>query len=397
MREPGRTSLALRGLAVTTAMAVLATLAVAKGSDWLNSDPSITTVVPAAAGPVREQSPVQYRGVVVGKLTEVRAGTDSARLKLRVDSERIGSIPAGVKVRILPRTLFGDQYVDLSAPEVVGSQRLRPGARVAAKTGGQTVQLYAAMTRMHELLTAMRPAQFQAALSALANALRGRGDDLGRTIDQLHELSGTFDPQETADDLSGLADTGRELADSSPDLFAALDNAVALSKIVVEKRQNIRALLGAGTNLADESNRLLGGNASRAIKLVHATDPIADVLGKNSGQFLELWDSLDRLFDAGNRVFKGGRFKIRAPLSLEDPFPYTAADCPRYPGLDGPNCGQTTGGTVGPVGSPAEESKLRQITGAPGPGPEAAQSEPGSDLLSMLFGPIVRGSEVTIP
>ena len=66
------------------------------------------------------------RGMIVG---EVRGQLRRrrARLELALDPSQVGSIPANVTARILPKTLFGEKYVEL----VIAERRVA-GAGIAA-------------------------------------------------------------------------------------------------------------------------------------------------------------------------------------------------------------------------------------------------------------------------
>ncbi|WP_243788185.1 MCE family protein [Saccharopolyspora gloriosae] len=401
-----RTSLALRGIGGVVVVLAAAAFAVLGGAEAFDSDPAVSAEVPAAAGPVRVNSAVRYRGVVVGELAEVSAGTAGSRLTLRIDPSTMDSIPAGVRLRILPKTLFGDQYVELAGAESAASQGyLQPGAEIAADTDAGTVRIYEAYTRMFELLENLRPAELQVALGTMADVLRGRGAELGETIDTLHDLSGRFDPAETVGELGEVAGLTEQLATAAPDLLATLDDAVVLSRTVVQQRENLTDLLGAGTELAGRSQRFLDENAARAIEVVHVTRPASEVLGGNADRITETLHDLREFTSNASRTFVDDRFQIRAPVTLEDPHPYTPADCPRYPGLDGPNCPQATtyGGAVGSVGTAREKGELERLFTSPieAPAPStgdsakpAAGAAPDDDLLGLLFGPVVRGTQV---
>ncbi|GAB2673786.1 MCE family protein [Saccharopolyspora gloriosae] len=400
-----RTSLALRGIGGVVVVLGAAVFAVLGGGEAFESDPTVSAEVPAAAGPVRVNSAVRYRGVVVGELAEVDEGTAGSRLTLRMDRSTLDSIPAGVRLRILPKTLFGDQYVELAGSAAGG--RLEPGAEIAADTDAATVRIYHAYTRMFALLQSLRPAELQVALGTMADVLRGRGAELGETVDVLHDLSGRFDPAETVGELGEVAGLTEQLATAAPDLLATLDDAVVLSRAVVEERENLADLLGAGTELTERSQRFLDENAARAIEVVHVARPASEVLGGGADRIPETLRNLREFTSNASRTFVDDRFRIRAPVTLEDPHPYTPADCPRYPGLDGPHCSDATtyGGAVGSVGTDREKGELERMFADPVRAPAAdesaaapsAGSAPDADLLGLLFGPVVRGTQVVAP
>ncbi|SFB28891.1 virulence factor Mce family protein [Amycolatopsis marina] len=420
--QTSRVALALRGLAAAVAFVLVAVVTIAGSGGAFDDDPTVSTTLPASAGPVRADSPVQYLGVTVGRLAAVDGDLDGARLSLRMHADLLEQVPANVRARVLPRTLFGDQYIDLAVPaESRAEGNLVEGAVLAADTSGETVRLYAAYTRLYELITELRPADLQVALTALADALRGRGAEIGTMIDEASELAEDAGPllDLLGEDVNTAARLGRDLAGAAPDLLASLDDAVALSRTVVAERQALSDLLTAGIELSGQSERLLADHADRFIQLVHATGPLAEAVTRHPGAVGESLDAADFFLDGAKRAFGTGRFAIDAALTFDDPYPYTAADCPRYPGLDGANCGDSvrergtgdeaaaapaapppplpeTGGLTGPVGGEREREVIRQLAPLLPDGDSTAEEQP-VDQLSLLLGPLVRGTRVVVP
>ncbi|MCP2251632.1 virulence factor Mce family protein [Prauserella aidingensis] len=441
-RDTGRTALALRGVAAATALVVGAGVLIAAGNDALRPAPEVTALLPASAGPVRENSAVQYHGVTVGRLTTVDGGIDGSELRLRMDEEFLGQVPANVRVRVLPRTLFGDQYVDLAVPrgaEPRGS--LDAGATLRPDTSRRTVRLYSAYTRLYDVITALRPAELQVAMTTLADTVRGRGERLGRMIDDADALLTETSPllETLEEDLDTVARLSSDVEAATPDLLATVDNATSLATTITEERRSIGALLGSAIDLTDTGRRVVSDHAQRIVTLAEATGPIADVLARHPGAAGESLDAARFFLTRGARTFATGNFTIDAALTLDQPFPYTAADCPRYPGLAGQNCrqapssrhdrtfpqpqhesgtdhgrgGDTTargddahgrdsgsgpvvGGTSGPVGSEREKRSLRELGGLLPAGPRARTSQ-DPDLLGLMLGPLVRGETVVVP
>lgn len=409
-----RMSLAIRGLVAWVAVVTAAGVTIAGAAGVFSGSATITCLLPAAAGPVKPDTPVRYQGVTVGTVSSVDADFDGATLTVRMKDTKLDVIPAGVRARLLPRTIFGDEYVALAVPPGVrGGGALYSGAVVRANTSTRTVRLYTAYNRLYELITAMRPAELQVALGTLADILRGRGTEIGKMIDKAAQLGAEVRPMldDLGADLRAVAELGRELAAAAPDLLAALQDAVALSDAIVAERDALHSLLTSGGALAGQAQRTLLTNGERVIHLVHATDDITEVLGKYPNALPESLEAAERFLDAANRAFSTGRFKINAALTLDNPYPYTAEDCPRYPGMAGPNCGDPApsrtpppepdkqvaapGGTAGPVGSAQEDQTLREL--APLLPNAAKQPPPDVDVLGLLLGPLVRGQRVMVP
>lgn len=404
-----RTSLIFRGLAIVVVLALVAGGVIAGGAGLFRSPPEVTTALSAAAGPIREDTPVQFRGVRVGELTDIDAGGRGSRLTLQLEPAHMDRIPADVQVRLLPRTLFGDQYLDLTAPDGrTAAEPLAAGAQLPADTSDGTVQLYDAYLRMYRVLDALEPAKLQVALSGMADALRGRGEQIGRMIDDAAALAEESRPVVDGldEDLRLVAALGEDLRASSPDLLGALDNAVSLSRTITDERANISGLLRGGIGATDATQAALDENGERTIDLVESAEPVTELLANNPGALTEGKRGIDAFLDGANRAFATGFFDIRAEASLEDPHPYSARDCPRYPGMSGPNCQSEPAGPIGPVGGPQEQDAMRRLGPLlPVPEPEHEESDvdaqggdpPSPDLLSLMLGPMVRGKEVVTP
>src|SRR5690349_16466291 len=71
-------------------------------------------------------SDVKLRGLVVGRVSSVSVTARGARLGLALAPEQVGLVPAGVSARLLPKTLFGERFVDLVSP-VAGSAAVAAG------------------------------------------------------------------------------------------------------------------------------------------------------------------------------------------------------------------------------------------------------------------------------
>ncbi len=416
-REPSRASSALRGLIAIVVLAFGAVSAIG-GSQLFVGAPTVTSHVPASAGPIRPESSVEYRGVAVGEMTGLVTGASGAELTLRLDRDKIEQVPRGVRARVKPKTLFGDQIIELrDQGERSTSGMLSAGARIPADTSSETAQLYRTYTRIYEIVNTLRPAEFQVALSTLADALRGRGAELGSAIDTADSLSRQIEPRDTDRSLTEIARLGQQLSRSAPDMLASVDDATELSKMVNRHDGDIRGLLSSGTELAGRSRELLAEDGRRAIRVLHQFQPVSRALADNPNGIRESLDGLEEFAREGSKTFRDGRFRIRAPVTLEDPYPYEPQDCPRYPGLDGPNCGPADppppapvvhGGTSGSVGSPQEQRALSELVpGLPLPPELAHQPSPGDPRaldparpdgpLGLLFGPVVRGTQVVAP
>ncbi|QWF83868.1 MCE family protein [Amycolatopsis sp. CA-230715] len=400
-REISHAALAWRGVVGVTAGIAVIVLVVAYGSGGLSAEPTAISDIPPQTVGVAERSTVEFRGVVVGSVESVHSDATRTRLTLRFSGDHAADIPAGVHARVLPRTLFGDQYVDLVPPGGGSAGPLDLGAPIPADTSGDTIQLYTAYKRLFDVLQAIQPAKIDTALSAVSKALSGRGARLGALVDQLHDLTddapalvGTF-----SDTLGFVADLGQQLSAVAPGGVQALKDATALSADVVRQKGNIEAVLTGGLALSGQAKQFLGDNRDRLIHLVDGAGEVVRTVHDNRHGLTEFFDSFTELVSGVKSVLSHGP---PMPLDLTATFdrntPYTAADCPRYGKLTSPTCvpappPPVLGGTSGPVGSDDEAAALAKLPDLP----QAQRPETQNGILALLAGPILRGTKVLLP
>lgn len=401
-RETSHAALAWRGVVGVTAGIAVIVMVVAYGAGGLSTDPTATSDIPPQAVGVTERSAVEFRGVVVGTVESVHSDATRTRLTLRFSGDQVADIPAGVRTRVLPRTLFGDQYIDL-VPAAGSAGALDVGAPIPADTSGDTIQLYTAYKKLFDVLQAIQPAKIDAALSAVSKALSGRGARLGALVDQLHDLTddapalvGTF-----SDTLGFVADLGQQLSAVAPGGVRALEDATALSADVVRQKGNIQAVLTGGLALSGQAKQFLGDNRDRLIHLVDGAGEVVRTVHDHRHGLTEFFDSFTALVTGVKSVLSHGP---PMPLDLTATFdrnaPYTAMDCPRYGKLTSPTCvpappppPPVLGGTSGPVGSEDEAAALAKLPGVP----QSERPETQNGILSLLAGPILRGTRVVLP
>ena len=120
--------------------------------------------------------------MIVGEVTDATGNLDGGAVADAEDRTAAPAdvIPANVTAIALPASLFGATQIELRAAGRPAAARLHNGALVAADRNPAAEGLQTALANAYTLLTAVHPAQLDAALSALATALQGQGPDVGR-------------------------------------------------------------------------------------------------------------------------------------------------------------------------------------------------------------------------
>ncbi|MDT0202017.1 MCE family protein [Nocardioides sp. AE5] len=283
-------------------------------------------------------SDVKFRGMRVGRVIEVRTGTEpSARILLM--SEHADMVPADVVARVLPGTLFGNEYIDLVSPGTT-SDPIAENAVVPADTSTETLRLMDTLSAAQRLLVAIDPAKLDTAISQLADALDGRGADLATFFDDANQLLASWSAHEDLfyRDLELLHDNLGLLQEIEPQLVDAVIDSLPAARVVAEQEQQIQQALVAGTRLAGSLDGFVAGQQMSLPGLLRNVAAVLEVMADASGRFQASLSLLPGVLENGAAAIKGGSIQMEAVIGLQFAQPYTPADCPRYGSLEGRNC-----------------------------------------------------------
>jgi virulence factor Mce-like protein len=344
-RGPSTAALARRGVIAAAILVVLVVMLLMRYQGAFQSVfPAIALVDDVGDG-VRAGADVKLRGALVGTVGDVRVrpnpgGAPVHEVDLRLRPEMAAGIPVGVTARVVPTNVFGAPSVELLDPAAPTAQTLARGAVIAGDRSAGTLQLQTVLNQLNTVLSAVRPSQLNVALTNVSQALQGRGEKIGSIITRTDHYLTTLNahtPEFTAD-LALLGTDLQTLAETSPALLDAVDNAVVSTRTIVDERAKLAATLTGGTATADRTDDFLSDAENRFVKVADDANPLTRVL---ADQHKEIARSLESLGVGTQKLGKGliqtgGALAIQVSLT---PFsPYTAQDCPRYGKMAGPNC-----------------------------------------------------------
>ncbi|MFC9789635.1 MCE family protein [Rhodococcus sp. NPDC127528] len=408
-----RARLALRGALAVLVGVVVAVVMVMRGSGNLHRNPEVIVAIPASAGLITGEAPVRYSGVNIGRIAGIDSGTTSSVVRLQIDSDSIEQVPSDVLVRVVPRTFFGDIYIQLvDGPNARSSAPLADGDTIGVDTGPDAVALYGVYTKMVDLLDHMQPQKMQTALTALGKALDGRGETIGRIVDRLGSASQALTPsaQRLLDTTPEFRSVMAALDAATPDVLATLTAATSVSQSMVEHGGQLTAMFGAAASFATVTAAFVGEQRDRIITVTDSTGKILATTAANTSGLVDTLAGAETFGAAGARVFATGKFNITAVPSFAGPLPYTGADCPHYGAEYGAECGQSQPaappGPTPQLAAPASVSAAGVVDGdreAPvlklleaGIGGAPAGASAPNPATTVMLGPMIRGNEVSV-
>ncbi|MER7489554.1 MCE family protein [Streptomyces sp. NPDC126497] len=357
---------------------------------------------------------VKLRGVVVGEVRAVEATGDGARLTLAMKPGALDDVPSDVRAQMLPTTLFGERFVALVPPETPSDRPLAAGAVIPQDRSENAVELQQVLDDVLPMLTAVQPQKLSATLSAVSQALEGRGDRLGDTLVRLDAHLEEFNPHLPAlnRDLRHLVEVGHLYADAAPDIVTALTDLTTTSGTLAEQEAAYARTLGATTRTAEDLTAFLRKNEDNVIRLAATSRPTLELLAEYSPSFPCTLRTLAEFVPAMDKALGKGTDRPGIHVDVTT-VPSRGAylpgrDTPVYDSGGGPRCPSvpylgtlarpaaqafaSAGQDLGPANSPQENDLVNELL-AP-----AAGRPPGElpDWSSLLVGPAYRGTEVTL-
>ncbi|MDQ1711391.1 MAG: phospholipid/cholesterol/gamma-HCH transport system substrate-binding protein [Frankiaceae bacterium] len=406
----------LQGVAFLVVIALLVGLTVAKFQRKIfnPAEVPVSLRVDHAGTQLGSDADVKIRGINVGRVASQHADGTTVTLSLRLSKEKVRYVPRNVRARLLPKTLFGEKFVDLVVPPAgASSEHLQPGDSIPEDTSRQAVEVERVLADLFPLLRALQPERLNAALTAIAEGLQGRGDELGRSLANLDAYLRQINPKlpTIQHDLSGLADLAESLDANAADILRIARNSIVSGQTLTSKEDTFSAFLRGTAGFADTLTAVLQRNGDALIYLADATrQTLATVYPKRDvlpGTVKGLNEMLTKLNAALNH---GPALSIRLePVNSRGGYdtPCTYPDeqynggCPigqgtlppPGPTVPGPTAPvNVLGATPLPPNSPQERDAIRALL-APGMGVPAAEVP---DLAVLLLAPVLRGSVVSV-
>ena len=300
------------------------------------------TVVSDRAGLVMDvDAKVRSRGVEIGTVSQIRQELGGAVLELEVDPDALEAIPANSVVHIGSNTIFGAKSVDFLPPRSPSPQPLTRDAVVPAAQ--VTTEINTMFEDLNRLLVAVEPEKLNSSIGAIADALNGRGDQLGQTLADLDGYLKEINPQiDTLQrDLVLASKVTNLYADVTPDLMRMLDAGTTVGNTLVANQQQFEALLASAAAAGDSGKVLLQENGDAIRKSMRDLRAAASLVAEYSPALTCLIVGLNQGVEGASQSFGG---KNQPGLAFKAGFQQGARayeypkDLPKVNASTGPNC-----------------------------------------------------------
>jgi phospholipid/cholesterol/gamma-HCH transport system substrate-binding protein len=290
------------------------------------------TLVSDRAGLVMENgAKVKLRGVQVGEVGSIGtesnlAGSDLAKLNLKMYPGPFQYLPSNVEAEIKSSTAFGAKYVDLIVPDGPSPKPLAAGAVLRSRN--VTTEVNTVFENLQAVVHAIDPAKLNSVLSAVAESLRGKGARIGQAIADANNILLVVNPRMSTvrQDWRLFGQTAQAYSDAAQNILSILDSFTTTSTTITTHAKSLDTLLLSAVGFSQAGVNAIGGNQSNLVRAVNILDPTTSLLLKYSPTYTCLFQGAQWFLEHGGRDAIGGNGKSvimdAALLFGDDPYRY---------------------------------------------------------------------------
>jgi virulence factor Mce-like protein len=269
-----------------------------------------------------QNADVKLRGMIVGEVKRIEPRDGGVRLVLGMKPDLIDEVPRDVTAQIIPKTLFGEKYVALIPAQGAGSEKLRAGDVV--QRAEVPIEVETLLNDLYPLLQAVEPAELSYTLTAVSQALEGRGEKLGQTLVEANEYLTALNPDvpTLVTDLTQLGDVADGYAAQMPTIGRLLRNTTFTGNTVVAKRTQLAAFFDEGTRLANTLTTFTQDNGDNLEALARQNRALLSVTSEYATTFPCFLGGMTTVLPKLDSVLRNNTVHIDLELLSEQPTYY---------------------------------------------------------------------------
>jgi phospholipid/cholesterol/gamma-HCH transport system substrate-binding protein len=252
---------------------------------------------------------VMMRGVQVGRVNQIdqtNQDTTGSSIKLEIEPDQIHYIPANVEAQISATTAFGAKFVDLVIPQNPSRARLSAGTVLHSKN--VSTEINTVFENVVDLLNMIDPLKLNAVLTAVADAVRGQGERIGKATTDLNQVLAALNAHSETirQDWRSLKNFGDTYSAAAQDILTILNAASTTSTTVVSHSNQLDALLLNVIGLSSSGANLLGYSRDNLVASVNNLEPTTNLLLKYQPEYTCFLQGTKWFLDNGGYSAWGG-------------------------------------------------------------------------------------------
>jgi virulence factor Mce-like protein len=232
--------------------------------------------------------------------TPVTVQGDQVRVDMEIPDDI--PIPNDATAQIVPQSLIGERYVQLSPAFKTGDTPAKDGYVIPKSRTITPVEPDEALAAVKKFLDSLDPHGLGRLVDNLNDDLKGNGAELNRTLGSLSKLVSTF--AEKDQQLGNIVDSfdklTRTLSTRDTELGQVLDAFAQVSQVLADERNSISGLVNGLALVSRDGLQLVGKHQADLRTDIETLTQAAATVNANL-------DSVSKLLDAGGILPKGLR------------------------------------------------------------------------------------------
>jgi virulence factor Mce-like protein len=255
---------------------------------------------------------VRVRDVPVGTIRSIEIDRRDFSAFYVLSLDRHARIARDTSAHLVPKTLFGDKYLELDAA-APDQPTLRNGDTISRQRTEPAHEVQDVIDKTVPLLEAVHPEEFGATIAAIGRGFDGSGGDLRRMMEgwtpALDAMAAHGDDMGVLlDHVPGVAGT---IAERSDDLATAATSLGDVAEVLAENEPALATMLRENGQLAAMAADLLQNQKARLGRVVPDIVDVVAATTAQPGQIAKLARTMRFNIRGTAEIMKSGWIKVR--------------------------------------------------------------------------------------
>jgi virulence factor Mce-like protein len=246
---------------------------------------------------VFKSSDVRVLGLPAGSVQKIEIQGDKVKITMAISKDI--PIPAKAHAQIIPQSLIGERYIQLTPAWHQGEPKAEDGHVIALADTIVPVEPDEALAALKDFLDSLDPKGLGTLVDNLATDLDGNGSTLGAALGELSKLVATFADKDK--ELLSIVDSFDRLTTTlttrEKQLGRVLDTFSQATQVLADERRSIETLLRGLASISRNGLDLVAEHASRLRTDIETVTRAAQSINVNLGSVEKLLDSGPILVD----------------------------------------------------------------------------------------------------
>lgn len=279
------------------------------------------TVQMAESGGIFTTADVTYRGVSVGRVTDMWLDGDGVKVEVRIDGDA-PEIPADSDVVVANRSAVGEQFLDFQ-PRTDRGPFLEADDVIARERTQVPIDTRTLLTNVSALLSSVDADDLSTVMTELGTAFEGSSEDLSTIIDTSSAFITEADQkyEVTAALIRSSNTVLRTQVDSQSDIRAFARNLSRLTSAVRSSDADLRTVIDSGAPAAKSLRALIDENADDIAALLDDAITVNKVVAARldgvRGVLVIAPYGIESAYSIITKDSRTGQYAARLSLSLQ--------------------------------------------------------------------------------